>query len=85
MDAKLESARASVMERIYSLEVQGCLPSNGAQLAGHTALFNGVEPGLAAQAVWSLIDDRTLTYDPVTDDVDSRERLERLLGIDEWE
>lgn len=79
MDAKLESARASVMERIHSLEVQCCLPVHGAQLAGNTALFNGVEPDLAAKAVWSLIDDRTLTHDPATDDVDSRERLRRLL------
>ena len=67
---RLEAARESVMGRLESREVQGGLPVDGGTLAGHTALFDGHEPDEAAAAVWSLIDDGTLTYDPATDEVD---------------
>ena len=67
---ELDITRSAVMRRVGSLEAQGCLPVDGGTLAAHTALFNEVSPDAAARAVWSLINDSTLCFDPATDLVD---------------
>ena len=68
----LSEARSAVMGRLGSLEAQGCLPIHGVELATYTAFFDGIDPDLAARAVWDLIWDETLTHDPHTDDVDRK-------------
>jgi hypothetical protein len=80
---ELQRARESVMQRIESIETQGCLPIEGWKLTQYVALFDGEEPDAASRAVWSLVDDKTLVYDQVNDTVDIRERLENLLGKEE--